>query len=138
MDLNAWIIAIAAIIIILIIIKLIFKTIKIIFFVGIILVALVFVYNYNSSKPVDDNILTFDIEKDYEQLSLYDCEFENECMYVVNASDCNLVPEECNNMIKSENYIINGKRCNKEAIIIDLNITCDCIIEDDLSYCNKL
>jgi len=124
MELSTWLIILAAILIIMVILKIIFKTLKIIIFVGIILITGTLLYDY--FQPV---------EKDYEELSLYDCEFNNECMYVVNPSDCNLVAEKCNNMIKTENYVVNGKSCNKEWIVVDFNTTCTCIIEEDLSYC---
>jgi hypothetical protein len=126
MELNTLILVIVAIMVILTILKIVFKTIKIVFFIGIILITIVLLYDYY--QPM---------EKDYDKLSIYDCEFDNECMYVVDASNCNLVAERCNNMIKMENYVVNGKRCNKEGIVIDENITCNCIIGDDLSYCKQ-
>lgn len=124
MDLSNWLIILAAILVILFIVHLIFKTLKIIIIIGIVLLVIPLIYDYY--QPIGEN---------YEELGIYDCQFGSECKYIVNASNCDLVAGKCNNMAK---FNENTQECNREAVIFNENITCNCVIEGDLSYCEAV
>jgi len=111
------------------------KTLKLIFFVGIaILVLGVWFYGYSGffDKVSDfkDGIPELGVQKIAR--SITGCTADEDCLYVLNSSDCRLVENYCNNIAKEDNYqrlleeeIIEGE-CNQTAIGFDIAIECEC------------
>lgn len=125
-------IAILAIVLIFLIIRLVIKTFKLVIAITII-IAILGVWFYGSSglfNKIPGNISELNVENIAR--SITGCTTNIECAYISDAGDCRMTKGYCNNVLKEDNYkkVSNDEvleeSCNKTSVQIDYTIDCDC------------
>lgn len=128
MQIGLIIFAIIIILVLLLLIRLIFKTIKWVFIIGIILIVIfVFYGGYTQLFGEEDNI-TDEMDVNYR----YGCENNEDCAFVLDNKECDLVKGRCNyvNLTKQD--------CNITTVEFNLSEECKCLnVEGKRGYCSN-
>lgn len=135
MNLTSLIITAVVIIIVFLIMKFMFKTLKIILLAGVaILVLGIWFYGFSGFfdkvSDVKEKIPELGVQKIAQ--SITGCTADIECAYVTEPGDCRMVAEYCNNMLKEDNYKkileeeVLEEDCNRTSIQLDYTIDCTC------------
>ncbi|MCG2718168.1 MAG: hypothetical protein L6408_04955 [Nanoarchaeota archaeon] len=131
MDFTGLIIAVVIIAVIFLIMKFVWKTMKIVFLVGIILLVLgVWFYGYSGFFDKIDDIPELKIQQIAR--SITGCTSDEQCTYIMNSSDCRMVEGYCNNIEKEDNLRILideeivESSCNMTNVVFNETIGCEC------------
>lgn len=133
---------IVAFVLAIIIFKLLSKTFKLLVFLLIFAVIFGIIYfGYDAFKGKIDNLGSNIIPQTKSTSTTSQvCVADSDCAFVTSVSDCNLVPDSCNNVRDSSKFFKPGTsvKCSIDSVVLSPDIKCTCKKTSSGSYCEKL